>query len=148
MIEATDEIGAIPDVVAGGDDVDAVSVELLDDVVRYAETAGGIFAVGDAQVDGALLDQTGNTLGCGTPTGASIDVGYKEDSQVGVLLVVGGGVTGSSAVRRLFMVIRSKGCFSRLSSPPTASGSLGIQVLCRGYCGGVMASTRSRRRLA
>ena len=41
----------IPDVVAGGDDVDAVAEQILGKLGRDAETAGGVFAIGDREVD-------------------------------------------------------------------------------------------------
>lgn len=41
----------VPDVVAGGEDVDAGSQQLVRDLRRDAEACGGVFDVGDAEVD-------------------------------------------------------------------------------------------------
>ena len=41
----------VPDVIAGGDDVQAVVEQFVGELGRDAEPAGGVFTVGDGQVD-------------------------------------------------------------------------------------------------
>ena len=54
-LQVVDDLALVPDVIAGGEDVDAEVEKLVDDLRSDAEAAGGVFAVGDNQVDAVLL---------------------------------------------------------------------------------------------
>ena len=49
--DVAEDVFLVPDVVSGGDDVDAEAQQVLRGVGGDAETAGGVLAVGDGQVD-------------------------------------------------------------------------------------------------
>ena len=56
-VHVLDDLALVPDVIAGGDDVDAEFEQLLGDLRSDAEAAGGVFAVGDGEIDAVLLLQ-------------------------------------------------------------------------------------------
>ena len=56
MREKLHNLLAVPDVVSAGDHFDARGEQFLGDARRDAEAGGGIFAVGDAQIDLALRE--------------------------------------------------------------------------------------------
>jgi len=53
----------VPDVIAAREDVDAVAEELVGELRGDAEAAGGVFAVGDGQVDVFGRDDGGEMAG-------------------------------------------------------------------------------------
>ena len=53
---------AIPAVIAAGDDGDALLKQFFRDTGSDAETRSGVFAIGDDQIDRALLDEVGQTF--------------------------------------------------------------------------------------
>ena len=61
-IEAGENILLRPDVVARGDDVNVIIQELLRGADGQAETAGGVLAVGDDQVNPVLFAQAAEEL--------------------------------------------------------------------------------------
>ena len=47
----------VPDVIAGGEQINLGIQKLIGDLGRDAESCGGIFDVGDAEIDAIFLDQ-------------------------------------------------------------------------------------------
>ena len=58
-LEVFDDLALVPDVIAGGHDVDPEIEQLVRELRSDAEPGGGIFAVGNDQIDGILLDEFG-----------------------------------------------------------------------------------------
>ena len=83
FFQAGDEVLAIPDVVAGGDDVGTIAEELSSDVLGESETASGILAIDDTKVHLAVTNQRRDARGGHPASGARVDVGDEEDSQEG-----------------------------------------------------------------
>ena len=54
LVEAGHHLALVPDVVAGGEHVDPKAEQVVRDLRRQAEAAGGVLAVGDHQVDDEL----------------------------------------------------------------------------------------------
>ena len=67
--------------IAGGEHRDVEVEELVDDGGRDAESAGGVFRVGDDQINRALLDERRQVLAHADAAGASEDVANKENTQ-------------------------------------------------------------------
>ena len=49
--DVRDDLALVPDMIAGGDDVDAGGVELLADLVGDAEAVRGVLAIGDDKIE-------------------------------------------------------------------------------------------------
>ena len=75
------EIMPVPYVVAAGDDISAITVDFTGEVSRQAESAGGVLAVDNAEVDASLGAQFGDELRCSPTAGSSEDIGYKKNFQ-------------------------------------------------------------------
>ena len=61
LVERAAELALVPDVVAGGDEVDAGREHLVGGLLREPEAAGGVFAVGDHEIDVVLFaEQAGD----------------------------------------------------------------------------------------
>ena len=71
---------AIPAMVPAGEDVDAVLQEVVGDFGGDAEAGGGVFAIGDDQVDLALRDEIGETIANDLAAGGAYDVPDKENA--------------------------------------------------------------------
>ena len=56
-LKVVNNLAFVPDVVAGGHHVDAEIEEFFGERRRDAEAGRGVFAVGDYQIDGVLLNQ-------------------------------------------------------------------------------------------
>ena len=61
-VHVVDDLALVPDVIAGGDDINAEFEQLFGYLRCDAEAAGGVFAVGDGEVDAVLLLQFRQTL--------------------------------------------------------------------------------------
>src|SRR5207237_6499982 len=79
-LERRDDVGLLVDVVAEGDDVDAIRADLVEQVLGDAAAAGDVLAVGDDQVDVALADETRELLVDDLPAGPADDVAEAEDT--------------------------------------------------------------------
>jgi hypothetical protein len=66
-------------VVAGGDDVRAKVKELLGERGRDAETAGGVFAIDDEEVDGVGFENVGEVFTNDVAAGGAEDVADEEN---------------------------------------------------------------------
>ena len=64
--------------VAAGDDVDAVREQVVGDFGSDAEAGGGIFAVGDDEVDLAVRDEVGQAIADDLAAGRTDDVTDEE----------------------------------------------------------------------
>jgi len=53
-VQVIDDLALVPDVVAGGDDVDAEFEQLFGNLRSDAEAAGGVLAVGDGEFNAVL----------------------------------------------------------------------------------------------
>ena len=82
FVELAAELALVPDVVAGRDEVDAGREHLLGGLPGKAETAGGVFAVGDADVDVVLFADERKMFGQRLASGSSDHVGDGEDRDV------------------------------------------------------------------
>ena len=71
--------------IAGGEHRDVELEEFVDDGGRDAESAGGVFGVGDDQINGALLDERRQVLAHADAPGASEDIADKENAHGGDL---------------------------------------------------------------
>jgi len=60
--EKLDDLAAVPDVVAAGEDFDPAGEQILGDFGRDAETRGGVLAVGDAEIDLPLREDVRQPL--------------------------------------------------------------------------------------
>jgi hypothetical protein len=65
--------------VAGGDDVRAEVEEFFRDGGRDAETAGGVFAVDDEEIDGVSFDELGQVLAYDVAARRAEDVADEEN---------------------------------------------------------------------
>src|SRR5208282_441741 len=61
-LKVVDDFALVPDVVAGGDDVDIQLKQFFGERRRNAETGGRILAVGNDQVDGLIADNAGQPV--------------------------------------------------------------------------------------
>ena len=61
-LEVLDDFAFVPDVIAGGHDVDAEIEKLFGQGRSDSEASGGIFAIGDDQVWSVLLTQFGEAI--------------------------------------------------------------------------------------
>jgi len=78
-----DQVFFIPDVVAGGEHVNAQAEEFVVDVQGQAETAGRVFDVDRDQVHVVALDQFGQEAGQGAPSGLADHVAEEEQVHSG-----------------------------------------------------------------
>ena len=80
-VHVIDDLALVPDVIAGSDDVDAELEQLLGDLRRNAEAAGGVFTVRDGEVDRVLLLELRQALMDDGAAGTAEYVSYKKYSQ-------------------------------------------------------------------
>ena len=73
-----DDLALVPDVVAGGDDVDAGGVELLADLVGDAEAMRRVLAVGDDEIEREVAAQPRHMLDDDVAPGAPDHVTAKK----------------------------------------------------------------------
>ena len=71
---------AIPDVIAAGENFDAGGQQFLDEPRRDAETRGGVFAVGDHQVQLLARDQIRDALDDDAPSRRAYDVSDEKNA--------------------------------------------------------------------
>jgi hypothetical protein len=69
-------------VIAGRDEVDAGGEHLVGRLARKAEAAGGVFAVGDHDVDVVLFADEREMFGERLATGSADDVGNGQDRDI------------------------------------------------------------------
>ena len=79
--EILDDFPALPDVVAAGDDVNAGGEKLLHNSRRDAEAGGGVFAIGDAEVDLPLGEDIREPIVHDLAAGRADDVADEKYSQ-------------------------------------------------------------------
>jgi hypothetical protein len=72
------DLALVPDVVAAGEDVEAVAEQLVGELRGDAEPAGGVFGVGDAEVDFFGLDDVFEVARDKAPPGGGEDVTYEK----------------------------------------------------------------------
>ena len=58
-VDVIDDLAAVPDMIAGGDNVDPGVVELLANLGRDAEAMGRVLAVDDDEIEGQTITQPG-----------------------------------------------------------------------------------------
>src|SRR5579862_2234013 len=61
-LKIIDDLALVPDVVAGGDDIDAQFEQVFRQRTGNAETAGRVFSISDDEIDGAVFNQPGQTI--------------------------------------------------------------------------------------
>ena len=81
--EEVEDFLAVPDVVAAGEDFNAGAEKLLGEARRDAEAGGGIFAVGDAQIDFALGEDVREPVVNDLAAGRADDVADENYSHFG-----------------------------------------------------------------
>ena len=84
-LKVVDDLALVPDVVAGGDDIDAQIEQVFRQRAGDAEAAGGVFSVRDHQIDGAVFHQAGQTVFDDVASGASENVADEENVHGGRL---------------------------------------------------------------
>ena len=89
---------AVPAVVAAGEDVDAVVKQFVGQSRGDAEAGGGVFAVGDDQVDLPLRDDVGQAIADDLASWRADDVTDEEYAHAGCTVEGGwwNGITGLS----------------------------------------------------
>ena len=80
--EKIDNFLAVPDVVAAGDHFDAGGEQILGEARRDAEAGGGIFAVGDAEIDVALREDVREAVVNDLAAGRADNVSDEENFQL------------------------------------------------------------------
>jgi len=91
MGQIVEDFAAVPTVIAAGEDVDAVVEEFVGEARGDAETGGGIFAVGDDQIDFLLSDDVGEALADDVASRGANDVTDEENTHAGSLPLKEGG---------------------------------------------------------
>ena len=61
-LQRWDDVGLAIDMIAEGDDVDAVAADFVKEVGGDPAAAGNVLGVGDDQIDGAFADEIGEFL--------------------------------------------------------------------------------------
>ena len=80
-LEVFDDLALVPDVISGGHHVDTQIEKLFRQRRRDSESGRGIFAVGDDQINGVLLAQSGQTVFYDRPSGSPKNVTDKKNFQ-------------------------------------------------------------------
>ena len=83
FVKVGDDFLFVPDVVAGGHHIHAGGQQAAGGFERQAETAGGIFRIGDDQVDGQFAAQGRQQLRQSAAAGPADDVAYHQDAHCG-----------------------------------------------------------------
>ena len=82
LLHVLHDLALVPDVIAGGDDADPLLEEFFGDLRRDAKSSGGIFAIGNDEIDAMLVDNFGQVLldhGAARP---AKDVADKQNAHV------------------------------------------------------------------
>ncbi len=85
-LEEVDNFPFVPDVIAGGDDIDDEFEELFRERRGDAKAGGRVFAVGDDEVDGVMLHQEGKLFlddGAARPSKNVADKKYAQNNAPG-----------------------------------------------------------------
>ena len=85
----------IPTVIAAGEDVDAVVEKFIGEARGDAETGGGIFAVGDDQIDFLLGDDVGEAVADDLASRGADNVTDEENTHAGSLQMMRRGLKES-----------------------------------------------------
>jgi DNA-binding IscR family transcriptional regulator len=80
-----EDFALVPDVVAGGDDVGSEVEEFFGDGGGDAETAGGVLAVDDEEVDGVGFHDVGEVFADDVAAGGAKDIADEEDIHFEIL---------------------------------------------------------------
>jgi hypothetical protein len=75
-----DDLAAVPDMVSGGDDIDAGGIEFAADLVCDAEAGGGVLAIDDDEIEGQLAAETRQVFDHARPSRAAHDVAAEQNS--------------------------------------------------------------------
>ena len=75
-----DDLAAVPDMVSGGDDIDAGGIEFAADLVCDAEAGGGVLAIDDDEIEGQLAAETRQVFDHARPSRAADDVAAEQNS--------------------------------------------------------------------
>ncbi len=78
-LKVVDDFPLVPDVVAGGDDIDAQVEKFFRQRWRDTETAGGVLSIADDEINGVLLHQSGQAVLDDVAPGPAENVAYEEN---------------------------------------------------------------------
>src|SRR5208282_3377880 len=81
-VEVVGEFALVPDMISGGEHVDAEIEKLLGDLRGEAEATGGILSVGNAEIDAVLPEQRRNLLAHNRPPRPPENISDKQNMQV------------------------------------------------------------------
>src|SRR5208337_2321516 len=84
-VEVVGEFALVPDMISGGEHVDAEIEKLLGDLRGEAEATGGILSVGNAEIDAVLPEQRRKLLAHNRPPWPSENISDKQNLQAGSL---------------------------------------------------------------
>jgi hypothetical protein len=76
-----DDLAFIPDVIAGGHDIDAEIEEFFGERGSDSEASGGVFAVSDDEIDGVLAPEFGQAIFYDRSSGTAENVTDKKNFQ-------------------------------------------------------------------
>src|ERR1700683_4297081 len=79
-LKIIDDLALVPDVVAGSDYIDIQLEEFFGERGRYAEAGGGVFAVGDDEIDEVIAHDSRQAIFHNDSSGPSKDVTNKENA--------------------------------------------------------------------
>ena len=80
-LEGWDDVGLAVDVIAEGDDIDAVAADFVKEVGGDSAAAGDVFGIGDDEIDGAFADEIGQFLMKNLPPGATDNIAETQDAK-------------------------------------------------------------------
>jgi hypothetical protein len=76
-LEVIDDVALVPDMVSGGDDIDAELEQVLRERARDAEAAGDVLSVRNHKINGMVVDQAGQSVLDNCPSRPTKDIAYK-----------------------------------------------------------------------
>ena len=79
-LEIVDDFALVPDVIAGGDYIDAQFEQFFGERRSDAEAAGRIFAVGDHEIDGVIFHEPRQAVLDDVSPGTAENVANEENS--------------------------------------------------------------------
>ena len=80
FIEMGNDIALVPDMVAGGDHIDADAIEFIADFRRDTEPAGRVFTIHDDEIEVIAFAQHGNMLDHGLAPGPPDHIAAYQNS--------------------------------------------------------------------
>ena len=77
--EVIEQLALVPNVIAGSEDIEAQSEKFFGDRRRDTEASGGVFGIGDGQIDAIGLNDVLQVIGDNAAARGSKDIPNKEN---------------------------------------------------------------------